>query len=414
MRLSMSAPPPKLARSSSTTLEQFIEEIFVGESGSECEFSDVDDDSIDENWDDDTMDEPETETVWVEDSIPFQIPIDKNEARASRYGLDWTSMRRMIFLGVPLVCFNLMWWLVNESGWDMTRDIDVLHAFGGEGAVHHAATERGLKSVLWDIRVQGDDGNILLPQGFLRLLWYCMRLKVLGGAHFDVVCSTWVWVAMKSTGRRSFLPMGPPRPTRKVHNGNLMSNLATILYMVLMGNRVPWCLEQPNSSLMLQATRLVQAQAKITQHTRLIRTWMGCYGALTPKLTKLLSPCDLILPLQRTMSRQRRTELREAMAASSDGPTATVDEVKRAQGRPCVTGNKRGLQRSQAHPPEYGRAWIEALLNWVAKHGAEWDVVPAHILEQVLWTHISPDMWLDANLPLIAQSVGISITRLAA
>ena len=80
MRLAMSAPPPKLARSSSTTLEQFIEEIFVGESGSECEFSDVDDDSIDENWDDDTMDEPETETIWVEDSIPFQIPIDDNEA----------------------------------------------------------------------------------------------------------------------------------------------------------------------------------------------------------------------------------------------------------------------------------------------------------------------------------------------
>ena len=106
------------------------------------------------------------DAVASQHSLHWSPAEDLNELQACRFGLNWASMQKMIKLVI-----NLCWWIVNCTALITSgRDLDFLHAFGGERACHKPALAASLNSVLWDIRYSDADGDILESCGFLQLL----------------------------------------------------------------------------------------------------------------------------------------------------------------------------------------------------------------------------------------------------
>ena len=359
------------------------------------------------------------EVISSEDEEPPALRIastpraDTDTLRAAQFGLSLAAMKRMIALRVPCVAFNIMWYIAHCSDFNQFgRDLDFLHVFGGGGACHRAAQQRNLHSVIFEVR-RDRRNDVLTTDGFICLLSYVLRLKPLCGHHWDIPCSTWVWLAMSKTQRSLWQPMGPQKPTCRVFNANLMTNRSALCFRIGMGNENPFLLEQPNSSLMMHAPRMQETGTLAGPEMRLVRTWLGAFGADTPKLTKLYSPSTWPVPLQRTLTWEQRRALSPEIAEAG-AKTASVNFVRKLAGKSHVTGNPRGLKRSQAYPSAYGVAAVESLLAWKSRrtlnHSSSWEIVST---ANVGFDQVSVDPWQDAALPAIASAIGVPIDRLA-
>jgi hypothetical protein len=107
-------------------------------------------------------------------------------------------------------------------------------------------------------------------------------------------------------------------------------------------------LEQPSSSIMFLHPRIQQivhlAESGGIRMVRQITTFMGAFGAPSPKMTSLLGSPTWLHRLKRTIKR-------------SDFKIAGLDIVSRAvvNGKHTYTGST-GLKKTQEYPAGYGRA----------------------------------------------------------
>ena len=100
-----------------------------------------------------------------------------------------------------------------------------------------------------------------------------------------------------STKRSANNPLATGCATQKVLEANTMVSRTCILQRLFEAKRCSWTLEQPSSSLMVRHPR-VRYNVKVV-------TWMGMFGARTPKQTYLLSNKPWIEALQRTKDTSR-------------------------------------------------------------------------------------------------------------
>jgi hypothetical protein len=158
-------------------------------------------------------------------------------------------------------------------------------------------------------------------------------------AHFAPVCSSWVTINRGTSKRSPTNVLGGPRPHPYVRNANIMASRTAFLMLLAICLGLDVVLEQPGSSLMFQHPRfeqlilLTSSIGGIRKPLRLVSTFMGSFGAPTPKLTFLLGTPRWLPSLHRTV------KLKTLRCQNKE----TQDVVKRRidkHGRAVYTGSK--------------------------------------------------------------------------
>ena len=92
-------------------------------------------------------------------------------------------------------------------GVDLERNLDHVDFFGGACGVRDMWNSKGCASLAIEILHDSIYQNLNGDEGFVTSFLYGSKLRPGGLGTYGVVCSTWIWVCSKSTGRHLH-PMG--------------------------------------------------------------------------------------------------------------------------------------------------------------------------------------------------------------
>ncbi len=155
--------------------------------------------------------------------------------------------------------------------------------------------------------------------------------KALPGAvvHFATVCSSWVLINRATSQRSDANPLGGSRPY--VLRANVMVARTALLMLAAVCLDLHCILEQPASSLMFKHPRIVQILdlgANGMPAFKRITTYMGSFGAATPKMTALLGTPSWLSKLARSFKLKFTRRIQ----------TPAVVTRRVVRGRHCYTG----------------------------------------------------------------------------
>ena len=193
-----------------------------------------------------------------------------------------------------------------------------------------------------------------------------------------------------------------------------MVSRATILQLLIAARGDTYFMqEQPGNSLMWLHRRQKQLRLLLQHPPEAIlynlggwhktHTWMGAFGAATPKLSHLKGNFGGIPELMRSMTRA------QIVARSAEHPTARVNARNRALGRPAVTGIPSRVRETQGYTATFGRAVVE---TWERFQPAPNPLVlnpDVELPDQPLFL----DVWEDLNLRNLAGKLNLPYDRLA-
>ena len=196
----------------------------------------------------------------------------------------------------------------------------------------------------------------------------CYVLMMLDGgrsmAHWATVCSSWVYSSRGSCGRSRLITLGDGR-VEAVKAGNLQVARMAMVMQLLWSAGIPWLLEQPASSVMSVHPKMRILYDSMGWFT--CRTWMGLFGAPTPKPTVLKSSHQFVFKLVRKMTKEHRerfAQLKAEAEAAGEGMVRELEPDVDGKRRFCGTAN---LKKSQEYPVGYAEAVFEAFQEWREK-----------------------------------------------
>ena len=192
--------------------------------------------------------------------------------------------------------------------------------------------------------------DFMMPAGFLVVLAAAWKIIPKGWFHFAPPCANWILLCRGSTGRRAGDNnewRGRSDLPKCTYNNKLVSRLCHILWL-LSKRGVYWTIEQPDSSLMLQHSRL----KNLIQRTgaKQIHFDMGHYGARSVKKTILVGTVPWLDKLQRKLT----SDQKQALSQGAEEFHVTK-RYKDKDGKPCFSGGK-DLKKTQSYPPGLGSA----------------------------------------------------------
>jgi len=330
------------------------------------------------------------------ESIPRSLPTRASDLRAAKFGLQGIHFRRMLRNKIAPILFNILLWLHNCSGVSNEQDTDYIEFFAGVAAVKRHVASMGWKALAYDVDYHSKLHNILGKEGFLTAVQWLRRLRVHGGTHWATVCSTWVWICRATSGRTEDRPLGRPELCRAVDEANMMVSRCALLLLWLQSTCRTWILEQPSSSLMCLHPRMLFLRDICGQSWRHTHTWMGMFGASTPKATRLWSSSRSVYALHRRLD----TSL-SCQWDSSDVTSRTASGG--------ISGGP-GLKDTQSYPEGYGAAVAREFTR--SQKALEEEAEEA---ESDTETAADPtDSWPDAGLQELAGFLGVPHDRLMA
>jgi hypothetical protein len=222
-------------------------------------------------------------------------------------------------------------------------DLDGCEFFAGVQSVTRGFTAANFKMMPFDITYHpGMDMGTSL--GFMLALELVTRTRPNGVCFFAPPCSTYVWMNRGTSGRSREQPLGRlEHPS--VRQANLVTARTCLLIVLCIAKGIHWIVEQPSSSVMVYGPEM----DVIKHHYNMVevKTWMGAFGAASPKATVLYSSSDWINAMQRSLD---RTKLKKQDAGKNlDIARQYVDTA----GRRRVQGGH-GLKATQAYPDGFG------------------------------------------------------------
>lgn len=128
-------------------------------------------------------------------------------------------------------------------------------------------------------------------EGFAHALWLAVRLKPGGGAHFGVLCSSFVRISCGTTGRSKGCPLGRLN-IESVQASNVMAGRVALLLLLLVSTGMWVTIEQPASSVLEFQPSLQRVFGMARFHS--LRFAMWSFGHSTLKPTVLYSSCPWI------------------------------------------------------------------------------------------------------------------------
>ena len=178
-------------------------------------------------------------------------------------------------------------------------NLDVVEYFAGVQTIVTAARNQGKTAAAFDMEIDSRM-NILDPLGFSYAVELMLRLTPKGLVHFAPPCGTWVFMSRGITGRSKTRPEGWTE-YRSVSDANVITIRVTLLILIAMAKGCTWVVEQPAISVM---GHFPQFKRIVDKCGFRIFTWMGAFGAHTPKATLLWSNNkELLFLMKMTINR---------------------------------------------------------------------------------------------------------------
>jgi hypothetical protein len=175
--------------------------------------------------------------------------------------------------------------------------------------------------------------DFLTPAGFMFLLGAVWRLTPGGLLFLAPPCSNFILTSFGSTGRRN--GQGDEWKGNQKHqsvrtNNMLVSRLCQILW-IASKRGIKWIIEQPNSSVMFNHTRLKKLMKKLG--ATVAEFDMGTFGSPTPKPTVFVGTAEFIGTYPRKLTPAQKQAMKEA------NPSIHVaKKIKKADGSPGYAG----------------------------------------------------------------------------
>ena len=280
---------------------------------------------------------------------PSKAPHDLETCRASALGVSVNTFRLLLFMGFPVICFNMLR-LINITVGPVDRNLDCVEYFSGVANIARVFRHNGRGAQTFDYITERLHENLCTPSGWMTAFAYAMQLKPRGLASWATVCSSWIFLCKSCTGRSRAEPWGaPPGPgiTASTHDGNAMAARMICVLMLLQARQCTWLLEQPESSVMEYIPEFSYLKMCITK----VKTVMGAFNHDSRKGTTLLSCHGWHKVLEK--------ELPPNFSPKKAMTTRFID----GNGIPRCTGIASDLKESQAYTPEYAQAVYDAWLQ---------------------------------------------------
>ena len=182
---------------------------------------------------------------------------------------------------VPALLFELLGAMMALSG-PPAHVIDLVEYFCGVAAITQNFRLAGYSAIGYDVDKDSLNNNLCMPQGFLCALRHLQALRFLGLAWFATVCSSWVGMSRRTTGREhdamgfhTYMNIGEgvqesTLPTLSAWQGNMQVARSALLMCFTAAIGATWILEQPSTSIMIEH--------KCMQHLYKLRErlpWLG-------------------------------------------------------------------------------------------------------------------------------------------
>ena len=322
--------------------------------------------------------------------LPAHVSERASDLRGAKFGLPGKVFRKLLKFRVAPLLLNLLYFLHHQPVSD-AKDVEFIEFFAGVGVICKSIKDKGMHALGYDIAYEPVLQDCLKPEGFLTMVQWVRRLHPRGACHLATVCSTWVWMCRSSTGRSEEQPLGCPPQSEVVQAANVMVARMALVLLWLQAAGQLWILEQPATSLMALHPRMLWLKEVCGATWRHTFTWMGQYGAGSPKPTRLWGNSPSIYLLSKKLDKNRTWNNANVTERKPDGSV---------NGLP-------GLKETQEYPPKYGDAVANVFLAWRA----------AAVDRELSDAETEPDpvdVWEDADLQSVAAFAQIPHDRLLA
>jgi len=116
--------------------------------------------------------------------------------------LEWSWIPyALCMVGAPMIFVNIVQKLLASKSVNTTRDLMWVEYFAGKRAVTKAQWMSGRLAVAFELLDDEVWGNILTAEGYLYAITLALKVAPEGGGLAAIVCSSWVFLSMSSTGR---------------------------------------------------------------------------------------------------------------------------------------------------------------------------------------------------------------------
>lgn len=264
---------------------------------------------------------------------------------ASLLMMTHTQTTLLMSFKVPLAFVILICALRREFGNEAV--LDSAEYFAGHKSVTLGMRSFGMQSADFEINDHYRAKDMLGPLGFLVALRYALALRRLGMMWLAPVCSTWTWCNRHTSGRSLANPLGFDSRIC-VQEGNTMVFRSFLLAVVAVVLQASVHLEQPSGSLMDRHPAFVWFVAimKLLRGRAFKRyqTWMGMFGARTPKNTIIYSTNAYAKLLYRKLDKKKKFP----------GSRLVCKHYVDKKGKKRMTGGV-GMKNTQHYPPDFGK-----------------------------------------------------------
>ena len=138
----------------------------------------------------------------------YKVCSHRRSFTASTYlGISPGQYRRLKRWRTPRDFLQLLCYSHAEFSW-LKEIYDVTEWMSGESTIVNEGRSRGLTAKEFEIRFDPILQDSLGDFGILNAVRIAKASKPLGVAHWDTVCSSWVWVVRACSGRSERFPMG--------------------------------------------------------------------------------------------------------------------------------------------------------------------------------------------------------------
>ena len=179
------------------------------------------------------------------------------------------------------------------------------------------------------------------------------------------------------------------------------------IFIACMGNALAQ--EQPGNSVMWGHDRQIMFRdrmRRIADHFHLdfvgqwhlLHTWLGAFGAPTPKLSRIGANFVEAHELRRSLTRVQIVELARA------NPTYSVNARRLAAGLTAVNGRPQHLRNTQVYPYAFGQSMVAAFLERRSFNPQRCAFNPTIAFPE---NGEFEDCWEDAHLAELALSLGL-------
>lgn len=236
--------------------------------------------------------------------------------------------------------------LIEEIGL-LPRTTDCVELFCGKKAITNAAVCEGLEAIGYDkiYSRSGRPQDINSKAGFMEATKNVLSLKPDGSLWAAVECKTWIFISRYGTGRSQWNPAGNSKIPR-IGNANKMAVAVTTLLVLAWYIDVHVFVEQPTSSLLRHFEPFATFARFYLKHSA--RTYLGMFGAPTPKPIDVLASTAEVSQLARSQPRG----LESLTSKNKDG---------------SHTGKRMRMSQSSAYPPKFGVAVVRVYKHLLKK-----------------------------------------------